>query len=1314
MALSDVWLSMLALPQRWTGTAIEARVLLLPTGDPTQVPARVPPIPLGLPAFAGTAWKLQAKVLPGWDALLGPDPDGTAGALTHRFDAAPPGDAQALFAAIGTQFPIAAPKPAAARRAALSGTTIRKHLPSSYTEAFAFERPGPNTSIGDEFGCALRDTIGAEPLDPKPEATITWGAVLSFALRQPELARALGLFYDITIPVPSAALLQAGGWLLFEFDPTGPVQPKGVDTLRRYAARLPALSAAEARPLFAAVVFPVGQTAASYDDALVEAAVYDDGFTKIVHAAQAVNADAASDGHNRLRVATDAGLDLGWDDEQVTVWLNRQIAALQVRLDPTAPPGIEAPLGVAGYRVDVRPANALPDVEWTSLCEAFSADASGARAPLRFPPAPQPAIFSASFEGELAVEPTPIRALHTSSGAAWLPQHFARWQDGSLVATDTTLFELAGSQPLDANGNPLKLAPPAFAADPPAVRLRYGRQYAFRCRLSDLTGGGPTRLDHTHNPAPRPVATARFVRHVPPKSVRVVTDIAKPAGATPNPAVGTISTIDVWRPLIGYPEMVFAGIDDPAVVTRLLADAARASAARDAVGVNDPDVTQVRVSMQVRAPAHDPGPADALREGDFRVLYETDLDFPAFDPEDVFDPGPALRLTLQYVDQADIGTLAPPPPGSNSLPVPCARDVRVRLTAIGRDTLDYFANAEARIGLTIDLQTRASAQTEAALFVPRADELELNAVLLQPGPDLLNRLADHLDLTTDALGLAARPGERVVFAASAALRHSLSGDHGGLQFASIGELLGHWIAVVQLQLDRDWTWDGLDDQGFKVSRRDLPVLPLREIGSIQVPFTVPAMALQGSDEPGTDRRASTRLVFLDAVDQNPEAGAFPTTPTPEWVIEPRLRGLPGAALARTLKIRLPVAVPPRQTPKLIAAGVALTPYVAGAGYASTAPRRRVLWFEFAEPVADPHDALFARVMAYGPDPLLSGTLTHWLIPVPDTPIGPTTWFDLIESLLPTPPELPALAIDPEPIRVIVPNQPEDTSGLNAMVVMETGVPVQGEASARHFIVPLPPAVDAEAAELFGFWTYELRIGHRTVWSTAQARFGGPLIAKGVQHPPPAQRCAAFRSPKTDKLPARILVSAPYATAVFKGDRLTQPTANDPRTRIWFLLYAQVTQADGSQHRNILLTRTLATPDFDMDPQRGELLPNTRDVFGVGEFTQSAVEQALADRALPLDAPLSVIAVELLPGDHLVQLSRPLSVPPGIAVGEQESLYFIVDTPDGSGFANQNLGARLAFAANAVRADDPLGADLGSLASRRILRCSPLTPVAPAC
>ena len=31
--------------------------------------------------------------------------------------------------------------------------------------------------------------------------------------------------------------------------------------------------------------------------------------------------------HDKLRPATDAGIDLGWDDEQVTLWLNRQLDA---------------------------------------------------------------------------------------------------------------------------------------------------------------------------------------------------------------------------------------------------------------------------------------------------------------------------------------------------------------------------------------------------------------------------------------------------------------------------------------------------------------------------------------------------------------------------------------------------------------------------------------------------------------------------------------------------------------------------------------------------------------------------------------------------------------------------------------------------------------------------------------------------------------------------------------------------------------------------------------------------------------------------
>ena len=39
------------------------------------------------------------------------------------------------------------------------------------------------------------------------------------------------------------------------------------------------------------------------------------------------------------------------------------------------------------------------------------------------------------------------------------------------------------------------------------------------------------------------------------------------------------------------------------------------------------------------------------------------------------------------------------------------------------------------------------------------------------------------------------------------------------------------------------------------------------------------------------------------------------------------------------------------------------------------------------------------------------------------------------------------------------------------------------------------------AELFGFYVYELRVGHTDrIWCTAQGRFGHPTRVNGVQHP----------------------------------------------------------------------------------------------------------------------------------------------------------------------------------------------------------------------
>jgi hypothetical protein len=179
--------------------------------------------------------------------------------------------------------------------------------------------------------------------------------------------------------------------------------------------------------------------------------------------------------------------------------------------------------------------------------------------------------------------------------------------------------------------------------------------------------------------------------------------------------------------------------------------------------------------------------------------------------------------------------------------------------------------------------------------------------------------------------------------------------------------------------------------------------------------------------------------------------------------------------------------------------------------------------------------------------------------------------------------------------------------------------------------------------MFGFWSYELRIGHME-WSNEQECFGRPLVVKGVQHPAPALVCNAFRvTPPTPAAP-RIVVTAPFATPVFADQKLTRFDQGDPRTRLWVLLYAQVAQADGTSRRNVLLARVPATPRLEMTAL-GSIRPvSTRDLFGVAEFDPVQVERALAVLALPADTPLSALVVELLPGDHCSRRKGPSARP----------------------------------------------------------------------
>jgi hypothetical protein len=199
----------------------------------------------------------------------------------------------------------------------------------------------------------------------------------------------------------------------------------------------------------------------------------------------------------------------------------------------------------------------------------------------------------------------------------------------------------------------------------------------------------------------------------------------------------------------------------------------------------------------------------------------------------------------------------------------------------------------------------------------------------------------------------------------------------------------------------------------------------------------------------------------------------------------------------------------------------------------------------------------------------------------------------------------------------------------------------------RFLLSLPPGITADDPDCFGFWTYELRVGHTgsglADWSTAQARFGRPLRMTGVRHPAPQLKCNVFRNA------IHTTGTAPFATPV----RNNAPVRRERfvRSHMWMLLYAQVTQADGASNRNVLLlvrsARLLTSPIPEtVIPSLG------RDLYGIATFTENddptntdpaertGITTVLTTLGLPLNSPLSMLAVELLPTPSAI-VERPL-------------------------------------------------------------------------
>jgi hypothetical protein len=1398
--------TILAFPQFFNGDELRLNVVVLPRNQNPLKPAieqNFPPI-LDAPPFAEANLAFEAKIISGLNSF----PNNHLADDTQPLAVAQPGNAKELFEALGKNLSIKnfnqtnedldtnqdsiKLNPAVAQE-----LSVIKYLPVSYRKAFNFTTPRtPNARTDDSYLCAVRNA-GPVPGFTRSPDEISWGKVFAFALRQPLLARQLGMIYETSLAIDPAHFPQ-GGWLYVDLADGSDYldQQKAVEQdpalialhecfIKKYAARIPALKPGEPRQVFAPILFPVlfKEQAAdpdpppdgNYDTLFIEAAAYDDGFAKIVHAYQPRSRNLLVEDSDGAHPVKDVGFRLGWDDEQILIWTMRQMMIDDsVKTNPDK--RIDAPLGVFGYAIDVRDAT-NPANPWESLNGVES------KADLTIPKDNAPgaeAISIGGFTGELPYQVYPMQLDGDKSKSYWLPMYYADWNGHSMVLpdeeaaeiyrnTDPTLQADAGTEVTGPAKNQLNHL---YDASPLNTALRYGRQYEFRIRLRDLSGGG-TELDPSITPineTPSNKVKRRFRRYVAPNQLRVQ-DLP-----FNSDALNEINELRIRRPKLGYPAAVYTGKYADAVQSLLDASLEmleldpEEKKTHEAFGIADPDVDRVEITVEVQTLKMD-NLLSVSGNDNYIHLYTTRRSFP--DVNDEADYEAVLTIPIVYVDCSVLRTgdemnliedlqLPDDIDKITDIVVPTARAIRLTMRAVCEEKdedSDYYGllddanhDMDVRFGQIVQAWLYKASDKETDLLVDAAAAQKLQGIFLQPDPprvydgklktrligknrekppDMVQRLAKQLDIESIELTLTAPKGERVQFGCSNRIRHTLSPENSSLTFASKGDLMNHWLCCINLQIDRDWTWDALEDRSFVITRTvrfthdDVGTeTETAEVGDIEIRHTASFEALHDP------KRNYTRLIFIDAVEPknhrlrpapNEQEPRFPDTIEVSYALETRFKADHAAQRDddEALEITLPSTATPAQIPEIASAGIALSPYMRNEKYSATGPRQRFLWVEFKEPVRDPADTYFARVLAYAPDQLISNNQP-----------------DQLEAS-----EDPALPLDPEYIRVIAPGSSNDLAGLNAMQPMRKATD-----SDRHYILPLPPGLHADAPEMFGFFTYELRVGHyrdkdtkEMAWCTAQGRFGRPLRATGLQHPAPTLTCSVHRDEE------KLYVSAPYAEAVFNGKNVT---ADPPRTQLWCLLYAQVRQADNKDYRNILLDdrrldwRVEIEKDRQVnwlrkydDEQRLTLkkitVNNWKDELSYGKFqhvyqlaeleklnkdatkygtvvwSNDEISQLLELYGLSKNSPLSVLVVEILPTitniyDHF----------PGI--DKQEVLGALHEKLAGTPLPGQGMiKEKLAQAKQSgfEQGPSPLSDKLGQ---HRILRTSPLTEVPFVC
>jgi hypothetical protein len=1411
--------TLMAFPQGFDGNKLKLNILFIPVNRNPLKPVDFPVtfIPTGeTTPFAKVKPEFEVKIVKGLDdfpvsnATAGPRIPIPVSLLLKKED----GNKEDLLKGIGEQYKTklnlnhVSDK---AEKVKQPDQSVAKYLPHSYRDAFNFTTSRhPNARTDDSYHCAFRKDKPPVPVPPNED--VSWGQLFAHILRQPLLARACGLIYETELDI-QPGWFDKGGYIYVDLVKPNEYQSLQNATLgdtggafiKRYAARIPVLKIGEPRTLFAPLLFPViHQTAAStplkgeWDKIFAETSSYDDGFAKIVHANQPVSSNLLAESQDGFHPVKDAGIRLAWDDEQILIWYYRQLT--ENPSDPGSKERVDAPLGVSGYRIDVK----LEDDKWGSLNTVKAKNIAHA---WEINGADTRIIKGKQIELPYQVYPTQIDG--DPNSLYWLPMYYTNWIGRSLVLKNSDAIKIYHqdlNNEKDAFGKPRQVSPDQIYEEiPPSTDLRYGNEYTFRVRLADLTGGGPGQSDNFPEVIPSQEATWKFLRYIAPATLRLdvpkmlVNHSVEYYNAVLNEDSGKIEynanpAIVAKRPLLSYPAVVFTGeyqkkgkdpvellikAADQLIAESVAAGGTPAKPARAFVdGIADPDVVKVEVVVEVESLGLDNLLSRDGKEN-YIPLYTTTRKFP-----DTFED--AVTVPVKFVDCPVLNFNNSSDPlnnssftkviidGMESIILPTARKVRVTVRALCEDKAGYFGfknegnhDLDSRYGKETRLLFYKESHDEKGLLSGKENIPVLQGIYLQPDPviqwdgkiasallrrennarmpDIVQRLATQLDVECKGMTLVGKKGERVVFACSSRIRHSLAPDNSSVTFASRDDLINHWLGGFVYRMNRDWTWNGLKNISFTIDRRKkfrkdkaAETEILRSVGEIEVKRTVSFEALQ-PDTYGKIDRSGTTIIYIDAIEPKTSLKTgggklrFPDELELEYILNPCLKENHGSVhdAPEKEKLNLPTTINPWQVPKLVSAGFALSPYQPDDTYSSTGVRQRYLWLEFAEPVENPDDTLFCRILAYAPDQLISNN--H-------------------PSLLAAPVE-PALQIDPEYIRTVIENQSDDMAGLGAMQVMENA-----DDSHVHYLLPIPPGMHPDSPELFGFFTCEFRIGHghwpdRTdnLWSTAQGRYGRPLRVTGIQYPAPTLVCAVARDEE------KIYVNAPYAKAVMNGKNMT---ADPPRTQLWCLLYAQVKRADNAAWRNILLDerqldwqhkltmdknemlkfKELLKTHYSMPSKvinkpksfkltdekllQGAALAMFRDKpkTGLALWYNEEISILLSNYGLPSDASLSVVVVEVFTPitslrEHISGLYHEnvglelMSAHRHFKGGTDPKVAATI-----RGKADEDptevINSAATWQMQMERPDqDPLGSNLGKF---RILRTSPLTPVPDAC